>query len=76
MRERMTLDELLADPMIQLVMKRDRVDADKLRMLVTLKTRPDPLRSVPRALPMASLPAPHVIDQACRIRALSTAKCL
>ena len=50
-----TLDELLNDPLVQLVMKRDNVRPEELRRSLERARRP---RRTP-------LPPPHVID-ACR----------
>ncbi len=47
------LDELLSDPMIQLVMKSDRVEADDVRELFD------------RVADQYLVPAPHVIDSMC-----------
>lgn len=46
-----TLDELLNDPMIQLVMERDRVRPEELRLLLIERTRRPEEPSLP----------PHVI---------------
>ena len=51
--KRTRLDELLSDPMIQLVMKSDRVEADEVRELFD------------RVAFQYSVPAPHVIDSMC-----------
>jgi hypothetical protein len=49
-----TLDELLSDPLIQLVMKRDRVHPDEVRTLLE--------RARDRA-EAAFVPPPHIIAQ-------------
>jgi len=56
-----TLDELLNDPLVQLVMKRDNVRPEELR------------RSLERArrVRRSPLPPPHVIE-ACRQRGICT----
>lgn len=56
-KRKQTLDELLDDPMIQLVMARDGWHGDDVRMLLE------------RARPTgdnADVPAPHVIAEVCR----------
>ena len=53
------LDELLSDPMIQLVMARDRVRPEELRLLLLER-----VRSAEPSLP------PHVIAETCRLRRL------
>jgi hypothetical protein len=55
-----TLDELLSDPMVQLVMTRDRVEPEEIRLL--LKHARARARSTKRSLPPA-----HVIE-ACRVQ--------
>jgi hypothetical protein len=55
---RATLDELLSDPLIQLVMKSDRVRPDEIRMLFD--------RARYRAARKPFVPPAHVIAQACR----------
>jgi hypothetical protein len=55
-----TLDELLSDPMVQLVMTRDRVEPEEVRLLLK--------RARARARPAKpSLPPAHVIE-ACRVQ--------
>lgn len=51
-----TLDELLSDPMVQLVMARDRVRPEEVRLLFK---RARIRRTEP------SLPPAHVVDKAC-----------
>lgn len=53
---RYTLDELLSDPMIKLVMERDRVRPDEVRMLLERARR--------RADRKPFVPPVHVIAQA------------
>ena len=57
-----TLDELLNDPLVQMVMKRDNVRPEELR------------RSLERArrVRRSPLPPPHVIAEACRRRGVCT----
>jgi hypothetical protein len=50
-----TLDELLADPLIQIVMASDGVQPEDIRMLLERALRPEE----------PSLPQPHMIAQAC-----------
>ena len=51
-----TLDELLSDPLVQLVMERDSVRPEQLRLMLE--------RARDRA--EESLPPAHVIDRACQ----------
>jgi len=51
------LDELLNDPMIQLVMASDRVKPDEVRVL---------FKKARERAPESFVPAPHVIDSVCR----------
>jgi hypothetical protein len=53
-----TLDELLGDPMIQLVMARDRVRPEEVRMLLERVRRPS--ADEPR------VPPPHVFARTCQ----------
>jgi hypothetical protein len=56
-----TLDELLSDPMVQLVMERDSVRPEHLRlMLERARDRGDEPR----------LPPAHVIDKVCLVKRL------
>ncbi|SFK34449.1 hypothetical protein SAMN04488498_105123 [Mesorhizobium albiziae] len=55
-----TLDELLSDPMVQLVMARDRVRPEELRLL---------FKRAERRAVAPSLPPAHVIE-ACRAQRL------
>ena len=50
-----TLDELLSDPIIGLLMARDRVRPEEVRMLLSNARRE-----------RSTVLAPHVIDQACK----------
>jgi hypothetical protein len=52
------LDELLSDPMIQMVMARDRVRPEELRMLLERA----------RGTQEPSLPPAHMIAQECKAR--------
>lgn len=56
-----TLDDLLSDPMVQLVMERDRVRPESLRMMLE--------RARDRAED-AQLPPAHVIDRTCPAKGL------
>ena len=51
------LDELLNDPMIQLVMASDRVKPDEVRVL---------FEAARERAPESFVPAPYVIDSVCR----------
>lgn len=62
MAERKTLDELLDDPMIRLVMASDGVEADDVRELFD--------RAAYRMDSRAFIPAAHVIDRLCKSRNL------
>jgi hypothetical protein len=57
-----TLDELLADPMIQMVMARDRVHPEQVRMLLERVRRPSVDEPV--------VPPAHVIARTCQKRRL------
>jgi hypothetical protein len=52
-----TLDELLADPMIQMVMARDRVHPEQVRMLLERARRPSANES--------AVPPAHVVAKNC-----------
>jgi hypothetical protein len=70
MHQNTMLDELLADPMIKLVMSRDGVDAEELRELVTHKAQRS-AQSIPELrLSADEVPAAHVISEVCRMRLL------
>ena len=56
-----TLDELLSDPMVQMVMERDSVRPEHLRMLLE--------RARDRAA-APELPPAHVIDKVCLFKRL------
>ncbi len=56
-----TLDELLSDPMVQLVMTRDRVEPEEIRLLLKRA------RARARRSTKPSLPPAHVIE-ACRVQ--------
>lgn len=56
-----TLDELLSDPMVQMVMARDSVRPEQLRMMLE---RARDRAGVPR------LPPAHVIDKVCLAKRL------
>ena len=73
MSEKMTLDELLDDPMVKLVMARDSVNPEELRVALTMRTRPQAV-AVALSVP-AALPAAHVIDQVCRMRRNNAMDC-
>ena len=53
-----TLDELLSDPMVLLVMERDRVRPEQVRMLLERARRPSVDEPV--------VPAAHVIARTCQ----------
>ncbi|KAA3449737.1 hypothetical protein C7I87_15610 [Mesorhizobium sp. SARCC-RB16n] len=53
-----TLDELLSDPMVLLVMERDRVRPEQVRMLLERARRPSPEEPV--------VPPAHVIARTCQ----------
>jgi hypothetical protein len=56
-----TLDELLSDPMVQLVMERDRVRPEQLRMMLErARDRPEEPK----------LPPAHMIAKPCLARRL------
>jgi hypothetical protein len=57
-----TLDELLNDPMIQLVMARDHVRPDELRLLLE-KARGK--AGDDSRIDRASVPPPHVVARSC-----------
>ncbi|UCI05472.1 hypothetical protein [Mesorhizobium sp. B1-1-8] len=57
-----TLDELLNDPMIQLVMERDRVRPAELRMLLEKKAR---VRAVDSPNDQPAVPPAHVVAGTC-----------
>lgn len=69
MHQSTTLDELLADPMVQLVMSRDGVDPEELRDLISVKARPGTRASALSYMPANELPAAHVINGLCGMRA-------
>jgi len=52
-----TLREVLADPVIQTLMRRDRVDPDNLQALLR-----DVIARLPRAEPRSALSRPNKID--------------
>jgi len=56
-KKEQTLDDLLDDPMIQLVMARDGWRGEDVRTLLQRARRADELQSVPQ---------PHVIAEVCR----------
>ncbi len=56
-----TLDELLSDPMVQMVMERDRVRPEHLRMM---------LENARDRAEEPKLPPAHVIDRTCGARRL------
>ncbi|QPC93375.1 hypothetical protein [Mesorhizobium sp. INR15] len=55
---RQTLDELLGDPMIQLVMARDRVRPEEVRMLLERARTP--------SMEQPHVPPAHVIARTCQ----------
>lgn len=62
MAERKALNELLDDPMIQLVMASDGVEADDVRELFD--------RAAYRMDARSFIPAAHIIDKLCKQRGL------
>ncbi len=67
-----TLDELLSDPMVKLVMERDRVQPAELRSLLEEKVRRDddaPVNPVtdPHSVPGTdrSVPPAHMVAESC-----------
>ncbi|RWM14050.1 MAG: hypothetical protein E5X53_27205 [Mesorhizobium sp.] len=63
-----TLDELLSDPMVKLVMERDRVQPAELRMLLEEKVRRDDAPVNPdsnRPVSERFVPPAHMMAETC-----------
>ncbi|TIR35644.1 MAG: hypothetical protein E5X07_28600 [Mesorhizobium sp.] len=61
-----TLDELLSDPMVKLVMERDRVQPAELRSLLEEKVRRDDAPVVnDRPVPDRFIPPAHMVAKSC-----------